>query len=94
MMKFFRRKKQSPSIPLELVEDTWENKNFERNIAQGIQSLAEGRTISIANFPDSRSYELALEIKRQYILRKQAELAKRIEINSFGSSIEIKWNLD
>jgi hypothetical protein len=94
MMKFFRRKEKVPTIPLGLVEDSWEQKRFENNVSQGIQSLAEGRTISIANSPDSRSYELALEIKRQYILRKQAELAKRIEINSFGSSIEIKWKLD
>ncbi len=93
MMKFLRKEKV-PTIPLGLIEDQWEQQRFESNVREGIQSLAEGRTISIANSPDSRSYELALEIKRQYILRKQAELAKRIEINSFGSSIEIKWNLD
>lgn len=73
-------------------EDSWEEKLFKEKIRQGVESLAEGKTIQILEYPGGRSYELALEIKREYLLMKQRELAKKINVDKFGSTITIKWD--
>jgi hypothetical protein len=73
-------------------EDSWEDKLFKEKVRQGVESLAEGKTIQIFEYPGSRSYELALEIKREYLLMKQRELVKKINVDKFGSTITIKWD--
>jgi hypothetical protein len=73
-------------------EDSWEEKVFKEKVRQGMESLAEGKTIQIFEYPGSRSYELALEIKREYLMMKQRELAKKIKVDKFGSSITVKWD--
>jgi hypothetical protein len=73
-------------------EDSWEEKLFKEKVRQGMTYLAEGKTIQIFEYPGSRSYELAIEIKREYLLMKQRELAKKINVDKFGSTITIKWD--
>ena len=73
-------------------EDSWEEKLFKEKVRQGMTSLAEGKSVHIFDSADGRSYELALEIKREYLMMKQRELAKKIKVDKFGSTITIKWD--
>jgi len=73
-------------------EDSWEEKVFKEKVRQGIESLAEGKSVHIFDSADGRSYELALEIKREYLMMKQRELSKKIKVDKFGSTIKVEWD--
>jgi hypothetical protein len=75
-------------------EDSWEEKHFKSQIKRGVEALASGKPVQLYESVNDRSYELALEIKKEYLLMKQRELAKKIKIDKFGSTITISWNHD
>ena len=83
----FRREKPKNTMPEPNFEDNWKAEQYEKNVKQGVKSLQEGKTISIMD--DGRGYELALEIKRQFILEYQRQLAEQIKIEGIGN-INIK----
>jgi hypothetical protein len=86
MFSIFKKPKKTPYIE-KVVVDEWEQKNFEKNVAQGIQSLKDGRSVNIMD--NGRGYELALAIKNGYILEYQKFLAQQIKISG-GSTITIE----
>ena len=83
----FKRKKPSNAMPEPNFEDNWKTEHYERNVKAGVESLQKGKTISIMD--DGRGYELALEIKRQFILEYQRQLSEQIKIEG-NSTITIK----
>ncbi len=88
-MKFniFKREKPNPSMPEPNFENNWKTEHYEKNVKQGVNSLKEGKTISIMD--DGRGYELALDIKRQFILEYQKQLSEQIKIEG-SNPITIK----
>lgn len=74
-----------------IVVDEWAQKQFEKNVIQGIKALKNGKSVSIMD--NGRGYELALAIKQGYILEYQKYLAQQIEITG-GSTISIKRNMN
>ena len=74
-------------MPEPNFEDNWKTEHYERNVKAGVESLQKGKTISIMD--DGRGYELALEIKRQFILEYQRQLSEQIKIEG-NSTITIK----
>ena len=74
-------------MPEPNFEDNWKTEYYERNVKQGVKSLQEGKTVSIMD--DGRGYELALDIKRQFILEYQKQLSEQIKIEG-TSTITIK----
>ena len=85
-MNIFKRKKQL--MPEPKFDDNWMQDRYEQNVKQGIESLKSGRAIHIMD--DGRGYELALDIKRGFILEYQKQLADKIEIKNEGA-ITIKF---
>jgi len=83
----FKRKK--PLMPEPKFDDNWMQNRYEQNVKQGIESLRSGKTIHIMD--DGRGYELALDIKRGFILEYQKQLSEKIEIKN-GKEIIIKFN--
>ena len=79
----FKREKPTNTMPEPNFENNWKTEHYERNVKQGVKSLQEGKTISIMD--DGRGYELALEIKRQFILEYQRQLAEQIKIEGIGN---------
>jgi hypothetical protein len=86
-LTIFKRKKPTRSMPEPNFQDNWKQEQYEKNVKQGVESLQQGRTISIMD--DGRGYELALDIKRQFILEYQKQLAEQIKIEG-NSTITIK----
>jgi hypothetical protein len=88
-MKFniFKREKLKSSMPEPMFEDNWKQDQYEKNVKRGVDSLKEGKTISIMD--DGRGYELALDIKRQFILEYQKQLSEQIKIEG-TNTITIK----
>jgi hypothetical protein len=86
-MNIFKRKK--PLMPEPKFDDNWMQDRYEQNVKQGIESLRSGKTIHIMD--DGRGYELALDIKRGFILEYQKQLSEKIEIKN-GKEIIIKFN--
>ena len=81
--KIFKREKPNPSMPEPMFDDNWKQEQFEKNVKRAVESLRLGKTISIMD--DGRGYELALEIKRQFILEYQRQLAEQIKIEGQGT---------
>jgi hypothetical protein len=84
-MKFniFKREKPKSSMPEPMFEDNWKQDQYEKNVKRGVDSLKEGKTINIMD--DGRGYELALDIKRQFILEYQKQLSEQIKIEGSGN---------
>jgi hypothetical protein len=78
----FKREKPKNTMPEPNFEDNWKVEQYERNIKRGVESLKEGKTISIMD--DGRGYELALDIKRQFILEYQKQLSEQIKIEGLN----------
>jgi hypothetical protein len=78
----FKRKKPSNVMPEPNFENNWKTEHYERNVKAGVESLQKGKTISIMD--DGRGYELALEIKRQFMLEYQKQLSEQIKIEGNG----------
>jgi len=81
--QIFEREKPKNTMPEPNFENNWRAEQYERNVKQGVKSLQEGKTISIMD--DGRGYELALDIKRQFILEYQKQLAEQIKIEGSGN---------
>lgn len=81
--QIFEREKPKNTMPEPNFENNWKAEQYERNVKQGVKSLQEGKTISIMD--DGRGYELALDIKRQFILEYQKQLAEQIKIEGMGT---------
>lgn len=83
IFKIFKREKPNTSMPEPQFENNWKQENYERNVKTGVRALQEGKTISIMD--DGRGYELALEIKRNFILEYQRQLSEQIKIEGHGN---------
>ena len=83
----FKREKPKNTMPEPDFENNWRAEQYEKNVKQGVKSLQEGKTISIMD--DGRGYELALDIKRQFILEYQKQLSEQIKIEG-SRNITIK----
>jgi hypothetical protein len=79
----FKREKPKNTMPEPNFENNWKQEQFEKNVKRAVESLRLGKTISIMD--DGRGYELALEIKRQFILEYQRQLAEQIKIEGIGN---------
>ena len=78
----FKREKPKNTMPEPNFENNWKVEQYERNVKRGVESLKEGKTISIMD--DGRGYELALDIKRQFILEYQKQLSEQIKIEGLN----------
>jgi hypothetical protein len=81
--KIFKREKPNPSMPEPMFDDNWRQEQYEKNVKEGVKALQHGKTISIMD--DGRGYELALEIKRNFILAYQKQLSEQIKIEGQGT---------
>jgi hypothetical protein len=70
-------------MPEPNFEDNWKQGRYENNVKEGVQALQNGQSVEIMD--DGRGYELALDIKRQFILEYQKQLSEAIKIE--GSNI-------
>lgn len=86
LFKIIKRKKQAQVMPEPSFENNWMQEIYEKNVKQGVESLQKGQEIRIMD--DGRGYELALEIKRRFILEYQKQLSEKIKISG-GSVITI-----
>ena len=81
--KIFKREKPNPPMPEPMFENNWRQEQYEKNVIQGVKALQQGKTISIMD--DGRGYELALEIKRNFILAYQKQLSEQIKIEGMNT---------
>jgi hypothetical protein len=89
IFKIFKRK--APSILPEPTKiDNWKQKQYEENVQSGVSALQNGKDVVICD--DSRSFEMACDIKRMFILEYQKQLAESISISNQNGSIKIKIN--
>lgn len=79
-----KRVKPDNPMPKPKFENNWKQEMYEKNVKEGIHHLQHGRDVKI--FDDGRGYELALDIKRGFILEYQKQLAEQIEITNVGGS--------
>lgn len=79
----FKRKKAKVDMPEPIFEDNWRQEQYNRNVKQGVLALQNNRAVRIID--DGRGYELALDIKRQFILEYQKLLSERIRIDGPGT---------
>ncbi len=87
---FKREKSKRAPMPEPNFDDNWLQKRFEENVKGGVSSLKKGKKIRILD--DGRGYELALQIKNQFILEYQRQLSEKIEIqHSRNGEIEISF---
>lgn len=84
----FKRKKSAIVMPEPKFEDNWRQEKYKQNVRDGVLSLQNGKGIRIMD--DGRGYELALEIKRQFILEYQKRLSEKISITN-GTEINIRF---
>jgi len=68
--------------------DNWKQEHYEKNVLEGVEHLKKGNPIRI--YDDGRGYELAIDIKRRFILEKQKQLSEKIRIENSGNIITIK----
>ena len=72
-------KREKPSImPEPNFDDNWKTDTYERNVGNGVQALQSGKNIRIMD--DGRGFELACDIKRQFILEYSKRLSEKINI--------------
>lgn len=86
-LTIFKRKKAT--IPEPYFEDNWKNDKYEMNIKKGVDALRRGVEVDI--YDDGRGYELALDIKRQFIVEYQKQLSEKIKISHYGNKILISF---
>ena len=83
----FKRSKPTPTMPEPKFDDNWKQEQYESNVKSGLFALQQGQEVRI--YDDGRGYELALEIKRCFILEYQKQLAEKINIANYGAIITI-----
>jgi len=88
-IKIFKREKPITAMPEPNFEDNWKQERYEQNVKQGVASLQKGQEIRIID--DGRGFELALEIKRVFILEYQKQLSEKIKISG-GSTITVAFS--
>ncbi len=86
-VKIFKREKPQV-MPEPKFEDNWMAEKYEYNVGRGVLALQNGKSVSIID--DGRGYELACDIKRQFILEYQKQLSEKIKISG-GSEITISF---
>lgn len=87
-IKIFKREKQKKTMPEPKSEDNWMEERYQQNVKEGVLALQNGKSIKILD--DGRGYELACDIKRQFILEYQKQLSEKIKING-GSLITVSF---
>ncbi len=87
--KIFKRKNTIPIMPEPNFKDNWLQERYEKNVKQGVAILQKGQEIRIID--DGRGYELALEIKRQFMLEYQKRLSAKIKISG-GKTITVAFS--
>ena len=85
-------KRSEPQKQEKSFESNWKQEQFEKNVKQGVEALLRGKDVII--YPDSRDFELALEIKNQYIRLRMRELAEKIKVEPFSEGIKINFNTE
>ena len=83
-----KRRKPEQQMPEPKFEDNWMADKYLQNVKTGVLALQQGNSVKIHD--DGRGYELALEIKRQFILEYQKLLSEKIQITA-GSEITISF---
>ena len=96
IFKIFKRKASMDPNP-----DWWQlkkdlncnEKRFQDNVISGVNALENGKDVML--YEDGRGYELALQIKQQFILNRQRELAEKIEVKPLNDGkIGILWKIN
>lgn len=87
--RIFKRKKPMQKMPEPNFDDNWKQEQFEKKVKQGVSLLQIGKEVEI--YDDGRGYELACEIKRQFILEYQKKLSEKIKIEG-NSVIRVRWD--
>jgi len=87
---FKREKPIQAQMPSPQFGDNWKQDKYEQNLAEGVKSLQEGKSIQI--YDDGRGYELAIEIKKNFLLEYQKQLAEKVNIDSTCGTIKITIN--
>lgn len=82
---FGKRDKSQREMPLPKLEDNWRHDNYEANVKEGVRQLQQGHPVKI--YDDGRGFELACDIKRQFILQYSQQLAETIKIKDTGTVI-------
>jgi predicted nuclease of restriction endonuclease-like RecB superfamily len=88
--KIEKREKSFSEMPSPDFKDNWKQEMYEKNVKDGVQAMQKGKEIRI--YDDGRGYELALEIKRNYMLEYQKRLSEKIKIDKSGDLISISFN--
>lgn len=68
-------------------QDNWKQERYNENLKEGLNALKNAKSVKI--YDDGRGYELACDIKRQFILEYQKQLSERIKIDKNGNEIMI-----
>ena len=89
-IKIFKREKPKQTMPEPKFEDNWMADKYEQNVREGVLALQNGKSVKILD--DGRGYELACDIKRQFILEYQKQLSEKIKINFGGSEITVSFS--
>jgi hypothetical protein len=85
-IKIFKREKPKQTMPEPKFEDNWMAEKYQQNVKEGVLALQNGKSVKILD--DGRGYELACDIKRQFILEYQKQLSEKIKIDG-GSEITV-----
>ena len=91
-LKYFNKNVKPKAINISpFVTNVDSSNDYELKIQAGVKGLESGNEIRISD--DGRGYELALDIKRQFILNYQLRMAKKIQINGNNGEININFKL-
>lgn len=82
-----KRTKPDNKMPEPLPQDNWMEDLFQKNIKAGVKAMQSHKAVTIHD--DGRGYELALQIKQQFILEYTRQLAEKICIEKGSSTIHI-----
>lgn len=66
-------------MPKPAFYDNWKSDQYDANVKSGVEALKKFKKVVIID--DGRGYELALDIKRQFIIEYQKQLAEKIKIS-------------
>ena len=88
MFKILKRQKPI-QMPTPSFEDNWKQEMFEKNVCAGVAALTAGKKVNI--YEDGRGYELAVEIKRRFILEYQKQLSEKIKVESTSTGVVVSF---
>lgn len=87
----FKRKKANKTMPEPKFDNNWMAEHYEKNVKEGVLALQKGKPVKIMD--DGRGFELACDIKRQFILEYQKQLSEKIKITG-GYEITVYFSSD